>query len=67
MLDAIDDTLDVLEDDPSTAACRKRSFGGGLWGMPVRDRHDDWLIVWERDADEPDIIRVRYIGVDPFA
>jgi hypothetical protein len=35
--------------------------------MPVRDRHDDWLIVWERDADEPDIIRVRYIGVDPFA
>ena len=35
--------------------------------LPVRDRHDDWLIVWERDADEPDIIRVRYIGVDPFA
>jgi hypothetical protein len=30
LLDAIDEALDALEDDPSTAACRKRSFGGGL-------------------------------------
>jgi hypothetical protein len=67
MLDAIDDAVDLLEADASSAACRKRSFGGGLWGVPVRDRHDDWLIVWEHDEVEPEIIRVRYIGADPFA
>jgi hypothetical protein len=67
MLDAIDDALDLLETDPSSAACRKRSFGDGLWGISVRDRQDDWLIVWEHDADDSDVIRVRFIGTDPFA
>ena len=38
---------------------------GGLWGIPVRDRADDWLIIWEHDGTE--IIRVRYLGADPFA
>lgn len=66
MLDAIDDALDALEADPSSAACRKRSFGGGLWGIPVRDRTDDWLIVWEHDPEGADVIRVRYLGTDPF-
>jgi hypothetical protein len=67
MLDAIDDAIDLLEADPSSAACRQRSFGDGLWGISVRDRHDDWLIVWEHDADDSDVIRVRFIGTDPFA
>lgn len=67
MLDAIDDAIDQLEADPSSAACRKRSFSGRLWGIPVRDRHDDWLIVWEHDPTDNDVIRVRYIGADPFA
>jgi hypothetical protein len=67
ILDAIDGAIDLLEADASSAACRKRSFGGGLWGIPVRDRHDDWLIVWEHDATDSDVIRVRFIGADPFA
>ena len=54
LLDAIDDAVDALEADPSSAPCHRRSFAGGLWGMPVRDRSDDWLIVWEHDqAEEP--------------
>jgi hypothetical protein len=40
-------------------------FTGGLWGIPVRDRADDWLIIWEHD--EAGAIRVRYLGADPFA
>lgn len=67
LLNAIDEAVDALEADPSAAECRKRSFRGGLWGMSVRDREDDWLIVWEHDATEPDIVRVRYLGADPFA
>lgn len=66
MLDAIDDAVDLLESDPASAAARRRSFGDGLWGIPVRDRTDDWLIVWEHDKDEEDLVVVRYLGADPF-
>jgi len=65
MLDAIDDALDVLEADPGDARARRRSFTGGKWGIPARDRTDDWLIVWEQD--DQGIVRVRYLGEDPFA
>ncbi|MGN6676779.1 MAG: type II toxin-antitoxin system RelE/ParE family toxin [Streptosporangiaceae bacterium] len=67
MLDAIDDAVDGLEADPSSASCRRRAFRGGLWGIPIRDPHDDWLIVWEFDPEAADVVRVRYIGADPFA
>jgi hypothetical protein len=64
LLDAIDDALDLLETDPGGARCRRRSFTGGLWGIPVRDRTDEWVIVWEQDDEG--IVRVRYLGDDPF-
>lgn len=67
LLDAIDDAIDALEADPGSAVVRRRSFGDGLWGIPVRDRTDDWLIVWERDAADDDLIIIRYLGADPFA
>jgi len=67
LLDAIDDAIDGLETDPGSAAVRRRSFGAGLWGIPVRDRTDDWLIVWEGDPADDDLIVIRYLGVDPFA
>jgi hypothetical protein len=67
LLDAIDDAIDALEADPGSAAVRRRSFGDGLWGIPVRDRTDDWLIIWERDPAAEDLIVVRYLGTDPFA
>lgn len=65
LLDAIDDALDVLEANPGDPRARRRLFTGGLWGIPVRDRADDWLIIWEHD--EAGAIRVRYLGADPFA
>lgn len=65
MLDAVDDTLDSLEADPGDSRARRRSFIGGLWGIPVRDRDDNWLIIWEQD--DAGIVRVRYLGADPFA
>ena len=64
LLDAIDDALDLLEADPGDKRCRARSFGGGLWGITVPG---DWLIVWEHDPEQDDLIRVRYLGADPFA
>ena len=67
LLDAIDDAIDKLEADPGSASVRRRSFGDGLWGIPVRDRTEDWLIIWERDPSADDVIAVRYLGADPFA
>jgi hypothetical protein len=67
LLDAIDDALDALEADPGDKQCRQRSFGQGRWGITVRNRADDWLIIWERDLAMEDLIHVRYLGPDPFA
>jgi hypothetical protein len=67
LLDAVDDAIDALEADPGAAAVRCRSFGDGLWGISVRDRTEDWLIVWEHDPDADDVIVIRYLGADPFA
>ena len=67
LLDAIDDAIDALEADPGSAAVRRRSFSDGLWGIPVRDRTDDWLIIWERDPAADNLVVVRYLGTDPFA
>lgn len=67
LLDGIDGALGTLEADPGSAAARQRSFGDGLWGIPVRDRSEDWLIVWEHDPEDEGVIRVRYLGADPFA
>ncbi|WP_283135619.1 hypothetical protein [Rhizohabitans arisaemae] len=67
LLDAIDDALDLLENDSGDARVRRRSFRDGLWGIPVRDRAEDWLIIWEQDPGQVDTVVIRYLGVDPFA
>jgi hypothetical protein len=64
LLDAIDDAVDILEGDPGSAEARRRSFGDGRWGIPIRTRTDDWLLIWELDDAVP---VVRYLGDDPFA
>jgi hypothetical protein len=64
LLDAIDTAVTALSHDPGAPSSRQRSFTDGLWGIRVRTRDDDWLIVWEHDHD---VIAVRYIGPDPFA
>ena len=67
LLDVIDDALDILETDPGDKQARRRSFGDGRWGIPVRDADDDLLIIWFMDAESADIVHVPYIGPDPFA
>ncbi|MCI0688818.1 MAG: hypothetical protein L0Y54_16525 [Sporichthyaceae bacterium] len=67
LLDAIAAALDRLEADPGDAAVRRRSFRDGLWGIPVRDRTEDGLIIWEYYTHEQDMVVVHYLGPDPFA
>jgi len=43
------------------------AFGQRRWGITVRDRTDDRLIIWEHDLSKEDLIHVRYLGSDPLA
>lgn len=67
LLDAIDDAVDILETEPGSAQARRRSFTAGVWGIPVVTRTDNWVVIWEHDDKDQDIIVVRYLGEDPFA
>ena len=49
---------------PVTSAAVSARSAGGRWGIPARGQDDDWLIIWDQDADGS---VVRYIGPDPFA
>jgi hypothetical protein len=64
LLDAIDDAITALAASPGAPESRKRSFAGAGFGITVRTRDDDWLIIWEHDQE---VIVIRYIGADPFA
>lgn len=63
LLDAIDAAIGTLAASPGSPESRRRSFSKGAFGITVRTRYDDWLIIWENEAD---VIAVRYIGSDPF-
>jgi hypothetical protein len=56
LLDAIDAAITRLAADPGAPSSRQRSFAGSGFGITVRTRHDDWLVVWEHDQD---VIAVR--------
>lgn len=64
LLERLDEALLALAEDPGTRRSRQRAFPLGAFGITVRQRDDDWLIIWEHDGE---LIRVRYIGPDPFA
>lgn len=67
LLDRIDAILDLLERDPADMRVRQRRFAKiGSWGVTIRDRHADWLIIWEPSSSRPRDGDVVYIGPDPF-
>ena len=45
------------------ARSRRRSYGELGWGMVVRSKDEDWLILWRPGPD--DVPFVRYVGPDP--
>jgi hypothetical protein len=68
LLDRVDRMLDLLEADPGDVRVRQRRFAKiGAWGIVVRDRHADLLIIWEPSPTRPLDVNVDYIGTDPFS
>ena len=52
----------MLEANPAEQRVRaRRCQPQGVWGIPVHGSGEDWLILWR---DDPDEIRVPYIGSD---
>jgi len=47
----------------------KNKLSGIGWtlGITVKDADDNWLLVWQLDDEDSEIVRVRYLGPDPFA
>lgn len=67
LLDRIDEALDILECAPDDARVRQHRFAKiGAWGMVVRDRYDDWLIIWEPSPTRPFDVNVNYLGRSPL-
>jgi hypothetical protein len=60
---AVCDALDIILDDPGSAAARRVSLrtaaGTTVWKVPVRSV-DDWVVLWF--PGENDEIFVAYIG-----
>ena len=47
-----------------TNGLRRIRFSNGLWGVGIRDRDDDYLILWD-GQDLPETATVVYVGVLP--
>jgi hypothetical protein len=64
---AVEGALAALEDDPTQDEVRGIRFvsNPAIWGIGVRTRDDDWLILWEMSAPDPAVVFVRYIGPRP--
>lgn len=56
--------FDLLADDPHDAAVREHRFHEGLWGVRLRDRYENWIILWQEGAIAGDDVVVRYLGPD---
>lgn len=61
LLEAVRHTIDLLGSDPG-----ERRFTTGLWGVRIRDRTEDWIVLWEEHTDDKELVVVRYLGPDSF-
>lgn len=55
LLVRVDAALKALEANPGDARCRRQSYPSEMWGMTVRTRMDDWLIVWRYGPAENEV------------
>jgi hypothetical protein len=69
LIDAVWDTLDFIEANPSAADARRRALrtpaGQTVWlvRVPNRHRHEPWVVLWQARGDEG---LIAYIGPDDF-
>ena len=64
LVDRITRVLAQLGEDPTNERLRRIRFSNGLWGVGIRDRDDDYLILWD-GQDLPETVTVVYVGLLP--
>jgi hypothetical protein len=69
LVDAIWEIIDLITDQPNSAAARRRALrttgGHSVWLVPVPLRHNDelWVILWQPRRDDA---LIAYIGPEDF-
>lgn len=64
LLAQVNAVLDQLGADPTVAAVRRRRYDNGLWGVVVRSRSDERLILWEDHPTLEGDVVIQYLGPD---
>ena len=67
LLDAIDDAADTLEADPEIAGHAGGRSATDAGVSLSRTPTMTGCLSWQLDDEDPEIVRVRYLGPDPFA
>ncbi len=64
LLDKLDMVFDGLEKDPGQAWLRRHRWSDPpLWGVTVRGRGEDLLVLWAAETyDNEGVVVVRYLG-----
>lgn len=64
VLDKLDTVLDELEKDPGQAWLRQHRWSDPpLWGVTIRTRHQDVLVLWSvGTVDDEPIVVIQYVG-----
>ena len=63
---AVERILDILEEDPSNRLVRTKSLrtttGYTIWKIPIRERFEDWSLLWIEDPEDANAVLILYLG-----
>ena len=66
LLDAVDEVLDQLEDDPGSDRVRRRQrrtrSRRAIWKVDIRPHSDDWTLLWVEHPERPDDVLILFLG-----
>jgi hypothetical protein len=64
VLDRLETVFDELEKDPGQAKLRRHRWSDPpLWGITVRGKHEDLLVLWAAETYENEtVVVIRYLG-----
>jgi uncharacterized protein YpbB len=63
---AVEKILDILEKDPTNRLVRTKSLrtrtGYTIWKVPVRERFEDWSLIWIFESESESEVLILYLG-----
>lgn len=57
LVDRLNEALDMLEENPGDAVCRRHRFQNiGVWGISAVAAGEEWMILWEPAENPEDVV-----------